>query len=119
VQFKQISSSLDYHVCGITLNHDVQCWGQNNRQQGGFHAGPYEQVSTGTRSTCAIREDKEIECWGSSAPIPPDASDEAGYEQLSMGMEHACAVTGDSELHCWNKGSNVGAHHVPLGFVVG
>jgi alpha-tubulin suppressor-like RCC1 family protein len=126
--FKQISSSLNMHVCGIEFSSseshgDVVCWGLNNRGQSEGRQGDFTQVSAGSMSTCAIREDKTIDCWGAAIPIPHnDLLDEDGeqhvYDQISMGSEHACGISADGDLHCWHKGGDVGAHQVPLGFEV-
>ena len=85
-----------------------------------FCLGPFLQVSTGHLSTCAIRENRTIDCWGKPrSPIPKEEMIKPIYDQLSIGQEHACAVTVDSDLQCWNLvGENFGAHNTPLGIVV-
>ena len=50
-------------------------------------------VSSGAISTCVIKADKTIDCWGQHIPIPPDnLVDEEGevhvYEQISLGSDH-------------------------------
>uniref|UniRef100_A0A7S2K3D9 non-specific serine/threonine protein kinase n=1 Tax=Leptocylindrus danicus TaxID=163516 RepID=A0A7S2K3D9_9STRA len=129
VQFKQISIStgphINSHACGVTLDHEVKCWGSNARKQSEGRSGPYLQVSAGTRSTCAIREeDRALECWGSFLPIPEDRlnlnvnATQNMYNQVSSGHGHICAVDLEDEVHCWSSGAkHFGAHLVPLGFL--
>ncbi|GMI04423.1 hypothetical protein TrRE_jg13276 [Triparma retinervis] len=120
--YKQISSSLNKHVCGIEHeNEAVSCWGSNIREQSEPQDGPFQQVSAGAFSTCAIREDQTVLCWGAHQPIPHlslQGDEDLVYDQISLGMDHACGVTADGDLHCWYTGSDHGAHNVPLGFSV-
>ena len=100
---------------------DVSCWGWNHREQSESRTGPFVQVSAGSTSTCAIKEDQTVECWGAHQPIPHESlldDQDMIYDQISLGVDHACGVTADGELHCWKKGSDFGAHQVPLGFAV-
>ena len=60
-------------------------------------------------------------CWGAHQPIPHDkmqGNEDMVYDQISLGQDHACGVTADGDLHCWFRGSDFGAHNVPLGFSV-
>ena len=85
-----------------------------------YHLGPYIQVSTGPRSTCAIREeDLSIECWGRPSRVPIEHWNSTEYDQITLGRDHVCAVDMESQLHCWMSGADMGGHEVPLGFVVG
>ena len=125
--FKHISAGPTHHTCGVTKDNDVQCWGDNRRSQSiDFIRGPFKQVTAGSRSTCAIHEERGLECWGSSPPISPrelanfqknrQASGET-YRQITSGNGHICVVLdADGELHCWSSGADFKAHNVPLGF---
>ena len=75
-------------------------------------------MTTGARSTCAIREDQSILCWGRKLPISQEAMNKTIYDQITLGQDHLCAVGYDSQMHCWRTGANLGADHVPLGFLV-
>ena len=120
VNFKQISAGLDHHVCGITKEDTVKCWGRNSHGQSEDRDDHYIQVSTGKRLACAIREDdKSLECWGGSSPIPEHDMKSRQYKHISLGKDHACAVDVDRRLHCWQNGADLGAHEVPVGFHVG
>jgi len=128
VLFKQISVSLNHHGCGLELGSvdsesggGIRCWGNNNRGQAEDKLGEYDQVSTGFMSSCGVRSDKGIDCWGVAVPIPHE-SDETGeniYDQISLGSDHACGVRAeDGSLECWAKGVDMGGAEVPHGFEV-
>ena len=125
-RFKQISIGHAHHACGITKDDDIKCWGDNRRSQSKDLKGPFKQVSSGTRSTCAIHEKSGLQCWGASPPIDPSELDTFQdsrqvngdiYRQISSGSDHICAILQPGgELHCWSSGFNFNAHDVPLGF---
>jgi hypothetical protein len=83
-------------------------------------SGPFIQVSSGVKSTCAIHANHTTECWGQwRHPIPTGTkSNTTSYQQISLGMDHACAIDQDRKLQCWHSGPDVGAQIVPLGLVV-
>lgn len=122
VKFKQISTSIFYHSCGITYEEgDVICWGSNSRGQSKYREGPFTQVSTGPRCTCGIKEeDGSIECWGRNSRIPQNVLEDKTkqYDQITIGKDHICVIDVDNRLSCWYSGADMGAHKVPLGFVL-
>lgn len=77
-------------------------------------------VSSGMKSTCGLHTNHTVECWGQYRhPIPSGTkSNTTSYQQITLGMDHACAIDKDRKIHCWNSGPDLGAHIVPLGFVV-
>lgn len=83
------------------------------------YQGPFAQVSAGPLSTCGIREDQSIDCWGRPSRIPVESMKKKVYDQITLGKDHVCAVDMDSQLSCWFTGANLGGHDVPLGLVVG
>ena len=124
-RFNQISVGSVHHVCGITTKGDIVCWGDNRRKQAPHDAlkGPFVQVSSGGRSTCAIHKERGLECWGSSQMALrlsklDDTEEKNEFYQISSGHGHMCAVHKENDkLSCWSfSGANFGAHQVPLGF---
>jgi len=118
IEFIQISSGPDHHVCGVTVDYDVECWGNNNREQSSNRNGPFVHVATGPRLTCAVRQDGSVDCWGG----PKNISNKVGvndgqkYERLSLGNEHLCALPTGGDLQCWGEIIAHRAHVIPLGF---
>ena len=84
-----------------------------------YAIGPFIQVSSGVKSTCAIHSNHTIECWGQwRHPIPSKTvSNTTSYQHISLGMNHACALDDNKKVQCWHSGPDVGAHVVPLGFI--
>jgi len=78
---------------------------------------PFVQVAVGKESTCAIRSDSSLWCWGgnsygqlllsgTSNRLSPVAVAGAVWSQVACGQSHSCAVHGQAALSCWgNNGS--------------
>jgi len=99
--FKQVSASKGGdHVCGILANesNDIVCWGDNDRRQAEMQKGPFSQVSAGTRTTCAIRNESRstdgnstsLYCWGSRANVLLD------HFEAEQQVHFLSSVDGDS-----------------------
>ncbi|WP_413581908.1 Ig-like domain-containing protein [Bdellovibrio sp. HCB288] len=108
--------------CGITSANKLKCWGHNESGtlgDGGFSSQPYprfidsannySKISVGTKSTCAIRTDGKLYCWGtgylgngsSSTQNSPQAIDSSStYSDVSVGDGHTCGLTGTT-IKCW------------------
>ncbi|CAM9790923.1 unnamed protein product [Discosporangium mesarthrocarpum] len=111
VQFRQLSASNSRHVCGVTLTGDIRCWGRDMRGETVSRPGPWQQVTCGQFTTCAIREeDGGAECWGMNKLNASGTE----YEEVSTADSHTCAVRVDGELECWGNAQN--AEQVPDGF---
>jgi alpha-tubulin suppressor-like RCC1 family protein len=79
---------------------------------------PFAQVAVGKQSTCAIRSDGSLWCWGSNTygqlllpstfnrltPVAVGAG--SIWNQVACGQSHSCAVSNQAALSCWgNNGS--------------
>lgn len=61
--FTQVSVASD-HVCAIKAD-SIICWGRNDEGQAPSEVpGSFIDLATGFRTTCAVTEEGEIECWG-------------------------------------------------------
>jgi alpha-tubulin suppressor-like RCC1 family protein len=124
----------EQHTCARDGQGQVHCWGINERGQlgqGGFGgqentplkvtslAGQVAALSTWGSSTCALKTDRTIECWGanedgqlgngssndSALPVPVVNIDDA--LAVSVGGRHACAIREDQGRNtawCWGGG---------------
>jgi hypothetical protein len=129
--FEQVSVGDDFR-CGITeSDQSIQCWGSDH---GPYHctgntavgqlmapSGTFVQVASGGLTSCAIRSDGTLACWGAGTlqQDPPDLDCGANpthygqalppsgtFKQVSVGSYHACAVRTDGTLACWGAGQS-------------
>lgn len=143
-----LAASSAGHVCAAMSDGTVRCWGLNDYGQVGAapsgggrctvrgdsipcESRPHtvaglsdvRQVATGNGSTCALRGDGSVWCWGlndggqlgngSSAVAPsptPARVDLPAARQVAMGAFHACALLTDGTVRCWglNRFGQVG-----------
>jgi cysteine-rich repeat protein len=72
----------------------------------------FVQVAVGTRSTCAVRSNGGLWCWGSnmwgqlgvtgtSNHLTPVVLQGNAWSQVACGQSHSCAIRGDTTLSCW------------------
>lgn len=130
------ASAETMHSCVVKNDGTVWCWGFNVKAQAGADASrgvvaPPERVAglddavdvdTGYFSTCALREQGRVSCWGGSeagvlaldelgedgSPPPGSAtprqivdSDLFDAVDLSVGDYGACVVRADGRVVCW------------------
>ncbi|MCW3782545.1 RCC1 domain-containing protein [Defluviimonas salinarum] len=120
------------HTCGLTWTNSVICWGQNNEGQLGNGTtvdsltpvqvvglvGNVTKIATTFNTTCALRTDRRVLCWGpsmwgglgngvgtnSSATSPIFST-----PQLVVGITDAvaisanCAVLSAGSVKCWGR----------------
>lgn len=95
------------HACAINLEGAAICWGNNSSNQSDSSDGPYTQVSSGDRHTCAIwQENQRVDCWGGGNPY--QGGFDANYgaytgrvSQVSAGKDFTCARTTEDVAKCW------------------
>jgi len=78
---------------------------------------PFAQVSAGAQSTCAVRNDSSLWCWGSntygqlrlsgtSSHLVPAEASAILWAKVACGQTDACGIRTDGTLSCWgNNGS--------------
>jgi alpha-tubulin suppressor-like RCC1 family protein len=121
----------DDHLCALTSNATVYCWGLGNNGQlgnGGNIASPsvtavsnlndVVQIAASASSTCALKSNGSVWCWGlnlqkqlgtpaanvlENIPIQVDSITDA--VRIGSGSEHFCAIRKGGELRCWGQGS--------------
>ncbi len=109
------------HSCAI-VSGEVQCWGKSRSGQLGegnpwvFGITNAIAVEAGRYHTCALLDDKTVECWGDDeyqqlgnsavgrSETPVTVEDLADVEQLEVTENLSCARTTAGAVECW--GSN-------------
>ena len=123
----------DRHSCGLDENAHLFCWGVSNLYQNGYdtseryhpyahswsnspvYGDPIMALSSGGDSTCAIREDLTLWCWGmnnygqlghgttSQGTMPAVVQLPSGITPLAVtvGGNHACALDDAGAVYCW------------------
>jgi alpha-tubulin suppressor-like RCC1 family protein len=129
--FTEISSGSN-HVCAITDQKQIYCWGQNVWSQLGtseyldnlvprlvYQISDATSIASGEMHTCAIVFAGQVKCWGNNSKgqigdgirkfslreLPVFVHAVSGAKKVALGSEHTCALIQDGSVKCW--GSNV------------
>jgi alpha-tubulin suppressor-like RCC1 family protein len=125
------SHSTGYHMGAIFSSGDIALWGDNSNGQlgpqvdGGASAIPMllpgfndvTQLSFPEFSSCALRVDGTVWCWGSTAfgqngstaivgavqATPSQVLGISGATQIAAGLNHVCALVGPGIVECWGE----------------
>ncbi len=123
------------HTCAIRAGGTLWCWGINDDRQCGVGAGNFvaptrvadptgltgaawTEVATGAFSTCALRDDGTLWCFGTSVEgqlglgartgvfaEPQRVGTATDWRSISAGPYHLCAIHGApaqrGEIACW------------------
>lgn len=115
------------HTCGISNLGKLFCWGTDangNLGNGGPNtdesspvptdpANTYSQVSVNNHSTCGIRTDQTLWCWGAnnngmlglgdttSRIVPTLVGN--NFAKVSVGISSTCAINTSGNLFCWGN----------------
>jgi len=130
----------DTHSCGIRNDGSMWCWGDDTNGKLGndtaltgtqnvpslvanppisFRYMPWTQVSAGANSTCGIKTDGTLLCWGNdtsgqlgngggvTADQPaPYAVGGTTWFSVSVGGSTACGLYKNGEARCWGLGTS-------------
>jgi hypothetical protein len=112
-RFVDLAGGAD-HVCGITGDASVVCWGSDSDGQVSKAPGfnDFSRISAGTTHSCGIRNGGTVVCWGSNGfgeSNPPTDK----FESISLGSNFSCGVTKLGEALCWGNASATGQANVP------
>ncbi len=126
-----------YHNCAVLSDASTLCWGRGKQGQLGygdlndrlvaeaplfaFQGRKVDRISAGLSHTCALFDNKEVQCWGANdeaqlgtgsnqAQITATAASSiafggASVKTISAGRLHTCALLDDSTLKCWGSNS--------------
>jgi len=87
---------------------------------------PFVQVAVGKESTCALRSDSSLWCWGgnsrgqlhladTSNRLTPVMVAGAAWAQVACGQSHSCAVSSEATLSCWGNNASGQLGAAPAG----
>lgn len=118
------------HVCAIDAAGALFCWGRNtNGELGiGLDEGQLREptrvggetdwidIAASQHSTCGVREDGSLWCWGGNAfmelaqpeldgtyPEPLEVGAGLDFADVETGWFHTCAIRRSGELRCWGR----------------
>lgn len=130
------------HVCAVTRNASVKCWGYNWFGQVGSGTTTRtetlgqgitgevtgitkaRQVSVSASSSCALVGDGDVLCWGDNSDgqlgrydielstSPLRVPLPQPATQIAMGAYFGCALVEHGDVMCWGSGSNGGVRKV-------
>lgn len=125
------------HSCGIKADDTLWCWGTNASGRTGLNTtagstlvptqvsggGSWKSVSLGYWTSCAIKSDDTLHCWGSNqyggtgmnttagnTIVPTGISGGGTWKHIAVGLNngstsYACAIKSDDTAHCWGANS--------------
>lgn len=135
--FAQVSAGGNT-TCAITSTGTMLCWGSNSYGQigdstntarfvptaleGSFTSTLWTKVDVGSNSTCAIRNDGRLFCWGQGSQgqlgfgntfnsmIPQALTTSGGFNTMSfidvsVGGTHVCGINSLNIIYCWGSGA--------------
>jgi alpha-tubulin suppressor-like RCC1 family protein len=128
----------DEHSCAVQQDGHLLCWGGNDFGQLGHGvvdhhsfpprpvplAGKVLSVAAGRRHTCALLEDRTVQCWGNGSegqlgdglikdsltPVRVMAPEPGGgtaplehVAAVTAGSQHTCALLENGKVYCWGN----------------
>jgi alpha-tubulin suppressor-like RCC1 family protein len=113
--WSQVSSGARHTCLRVKANHchgvngacsvkgSIECYGDNQFGQASPPSGLFSKVSAGRDTTCAIKSDGSVTCWGNEETgIVTGAPQAYGFSSLSVGGYHACALR-NKNVVCWGQ----------------
>lgn len=115
--FRQVAPGYE-HACGLRTDGILECWGggpyggQGSPPTG---AGPFEELSGGSSTWCALDADRRLTCWDVMDPELRTPPSDAGVRKVAIGVTHACALMKDHSIRCWGEDTGGVVSDAPAG----
>ena len=93
-----------YHVCAKAVDGHVACFSEFTPDPPASFENEFELLVPGVFSTCGIRADGTLDCWGTDGEghnVPPFG----GVQSIVAGVSPegmTCAVLQDDTIRCWD-----------------
>ncbi|KAL3805363.1 hypothetical protein HJC23_009070 [Cyclotella cryptica] len=102
-KYIQVSSGMK-HVCAISRDLTVHCWGRNDFGESTAPSGMFVQISAGNSFTCGLHSNGGTECWGKNNVGQSAPPSDMYFQHISVGGDHACGIlVEDNSIRCWGN----------------
>ncbi len=124
LRFRRLSAGRA-HTCGLSVQREVFCWGNNDGgllgktpQQVVLEPKPmlqetrFKELSLGSMGGCAVSTQGELHCWGESQftglPMGTTADgnkigDADDFLQVAVSGGRGCGIRAGNQLWCWGR----------------
>jgi cysteine-rich repeat protein len=92
-EFTELAAA-DSKYCALTKAGELSCFGNGAVLPWG---GKYRSVAMGFTATCAIRDDRTLECSDNVEPPPGE------FAAVTVGYEFQCGIRTSGEVACWGR----------------
>jgi hypothetical protein len=100
------------HVCVLReADATAFCFGNDYYGQLDEPADAFAALVAGLETTCGLREDGSVVCWGNDDLGATDVPEGVAFERLAVGYNanyggsNFCGVTPEQAIRCWGTGS--------------
>jgi hypothetical protein len=90
------------HVCGLSADGGIACWGLEQWESAVPPAGDYVAVAVGNVVTCTVDQEGGGACFGGSEFGLTEVPD-AHFTAIDTDMSAACGLTDTGEILCWGE----------------
>jgi len=111
--WSQVSTGAKHTCARVASNHchgaggacssrgAIECFGDDKFGQSSPPPGSFAKVSCGRDTTCALRKDGAVACWGNpESGVVTGQPHAYGFDAITVGGAHACGLK-KGRLTCW------------------